>query len=400
MEPSKPNFEIKFDSYIDAIGEGSSRSRSIISYLMVATFISALALFNALTPDYNWLTSRLKTFQNASMWTHFVGEDVFPIQRKIRINDFDTLFLPNSFTIQEMREKFVGRGKLDIPNEINSLPNYVRLSFPKYCIREDSTIDFSKIDNLQFASAVKYLAGNKVAINRREMEWQITNINRAIIENSVLINIPILGISFDVNGLAIISACAFSILYFLLFYNLARERKNFTLIFKLLEKFNVDIVSLYQLLSMRQVLTIPGSIDEYIDSQAQNRVIEGSKADKIKNVFLKVLTLAPVFLPIVIWMVIFSYDTFSTPGVGKSISDRLTDLNTWASVFCGLIMFFLFLFCTYEWHSIGSVWDEQKAIIKAKLLAGIPQGTVEGNNGDGGNMLDASGGAPLNQSPT
>jgi hypothetical protein len=33
------------------------------------------------------------------------------------------------------------------------------------------------------------------------------------------------------------------------------------------------------------------------------------------------------------------------------------------------------LFCTYEWYSIGRVWDEQKAIIKTELLAGLTQNT-------------------------
>jgi len=69
------NEEIKFLTFADSIGEGASRSRGVISYILIATFITALALFNSLKPSQNWLSSRVKTLQCASNWAYFYEDD-------------------------------------------------------------------------------------------------------------------------------------------------------------------------------------------------------------------------------------------------------------------------------------------------------------------------------------
>jgi hypothetical protein len=100
-------------------------------------------------------------------------------------------------------------------------------------------------------------------VSRAELNDLLTIYDRARIENTVLIKMPILGITFDVNWLGLVSSVAFSIVFFLLYYSLSRERKNLILVFKLAQERGMKRIDFYQMLSMRQVLHVPKSVDQF-----------------------------------------------------------------------------------------------------------------------------------------
>lgn len=372
------NEEIKFSTFIDSIGEGAARSRSIISYILIATFITLLALFNSLKPNKNWLSSRLDSLHCAKIWAHFPDKSLGICKDTCNFIFIDTLKVANRFTFHHFKTQIAKNLNCAFVDSVKVFPKNVQLSFPEYCLDSSKKVLFNEIDTNELKKAIKYFSefqDKNIVINESELNWQITNFNRAFIDNSLLINIPILGISFDVNGLAIISAVTFSILFFLLFYNLARERKNLTLVFKRAEKLEVDKVSLYQLLSMRQVLTIPGSIDEYIELK-EARVIQNDekvelnekKFDQIKFYFLNILTFLPLLIPVLAWYLVYNYDTKSSQNIGYSINEELTKWTFNTSLQCGVVMFGLWLICVYEWFSITQIWNHQKNDIRRLLL--------------------------------
>lgn len=113
---------------------------------MISTFISALALFNSLTPEHNWLVSRLKAIQNASIWISF-PEEKNQLTPSIKLNKNDTNLVVNSFSVEEFK-KFGDRDSLKAIKNIENkkFPKHINLSFPAYCINNDSSIDFNRID--------------------------------------------------------------------------------------------------------------------------------------------------------------------------------------------------------------------------------------------------------------
>jgi len=150
------------------------------------------------------------------------------------------------------------------------------------------------------------------------------------------------------------------------------------LAFKRAEKSGIDKVSTYQLLSMRQVLTIPGSIDEYISLKAkrekesdQNIQIRANILDVIKYYFLNFMTLLPILLPVFTWYKVYFYDKKSSPHIGFSINKELTTWTLNISGWCGFAMTLLCLICIYEWINIMLIWNQQRKEIRIQLLQNI-----------------------------
>lgn len=350
---------LKFELFLDAIGAGAGRSRNIISLLLTATFIAALSWYNALAPKFNWLSSRLSSIQSASAWVLFHDEKPDTIFSK------DGSPLRNSFSLAEFRSTFGILSPFDETNSIMGLPQNLRLRIPIYCLDKDLRLDAAKVIHTQFVDAI-FSISNMSTINRVELNHLLQSYDRARIDNSILIRIPILGISFDVNGLAFISALAFCFLYFLLYHSLSRERKNLTLVFKIGDQLKFDDVSIYQLISMRQVLTVPHSIDEYIKSKELGRLIYPTHWDRIKNMFLRALTLAPIVLPVLVWSGIYAYDIVTAP-IGNSVNAEMTLYTAKIARISGTVMVVLFAFCVYEWYGINLAWYSEALDIRDDL---------------------------------
>lgn len=372
---SKPKKSpLKFDLYIDAAGDSASRSRSVIAILMTATFVTTLALYNAITSEYNWHTSRLTSLQNLYHWTSFPDDTNLEkdsvLAPVIQLSPDDTLkancdsiaMRLNEFTLPEFRALAECIQAINAVQEIEKIPNHIKLKFPKYS-HDSSGILSSTIDQSEFERAINSIKTQR-SITREELSRLIILYDRSRIENSVLIDIPVLGISFDINGLGFISPAAFSIIFFLLYYNLARERQNLVLVFKVADIYEIERSSLYQILSMRQVLTVPHSIDEYLsESLSQSKE---KKYFKIKDYVLKKLPILPLILPIIIWLIVIIHDIITAPA-GNAISQKLTIANYAISVVCGTIMILLFWLCLSEWKEISQIYKNEADIIAKEL---------------------------------
>lgn len=368
---------LKFESFIRLSEVSAQRSRSLISILMVATFVSLLALYNSLPVDQNWLYSRLRSLQAAELWMAFDARgnsDTIYLRK-----DTGLVEMPNSFEIREMiiASHIVIDHKLDtnqLPDFFKIPHKHISMRFPKYAII-GKTVHLELIDYEQLGRAMHYLTGEKVVNSKEELERVIAYLNKSIIDNSLSIKIPILGIAFDVNSLAIISAVAFSIIFFLLYFYLMRERKNLILLFELADELHISKIKIYQLLSMNQVLTVPGSIDEYIIAFKKKQPIP--KIEKVDRKFKinQLMTLAPMVFASLVWITIIIFDIKSmTTGTANNAS--LTILNYIISGIFGIIMFY-FLHLTFtEWRELNNVWEEQRSEVKEIFITGGESGLI------------------------
>ena len=352
----KKNEKPKFDLFIDAAADSSTRSRAIIVLLLTTSFIILLALFNSLKQEFNWLKSRIAATKNLFEWIVLPDDSTYNHPKFYKIEKelskkgiVDSIVMP--FSINDI-------GHLNMKSELytNDISiKHLKLQVPLQFIKND-TIYLNEIDTNKLILAIRY-AENIKPVSRRELFWLLNNYNRARLETSTLIDVPILGITIDVNGLSVISAITFSILYFLLFYNLSRERKNITLVFKTAPTYGYDQVLLYQLVTMRQVLGIPHSIDEYITGNDN----EEKRSFLYRSIqrFKYYVPILPIILPIIIWILIFCYDYFGTSNVGYSINPRLTKIGYIFSFMLSIIMMITFYYSLREWRKIDELFEAQ-----------------------------------------
>ncbi len=387
--------ELRFELYIDAVGDGASRSRGIIAILMTATLVAALGMFNSLQKDYNWLTSRLESNREASRWL------VFPDDRK---EDLDSIKSPvnnlvsglvysdymdntgklkhlpcppnetnkiiyqtckNALSWPEFREVLLRANKIDDSFFKKEIPAHLRYRFPD--TYTDSYFDINSV-KWEVVQRVLLTTEHMSVASREEMNNLINQYDRARIENAILIRMPFLGISFDVNWLSLISSVAFTLILFLLLYSLSRERKNLFLVFRMAEKKKIDKLDFYQMLSMRQVLNVPQSVDEYILSDAGQKHKRPPKKgfpklEKSTRNLTNRMARYPLYMPALVWLGIIIHDT-TTLWIGLSINPKLTLASFGTSILFGMIMLGFIYLCWKEWDEIIGIWDEEAEEIK------------------------------------
>ena len=385
--------ELRFELYIDAVGDGASRSRGIIAILMTATMVAALGLFNSLQKDYNWLSSRLEANRDASRWLVFPDDNKealdnikSPVYNLINGMVYSSYVdsmgktgpLPcppgskiqyetcrNAFSWNEFKEVLLRAHKIDDSFFNKEMPKHLRYRFPDTYSGLYFEMDSVKWEDVQ---RIILTTEHMSVASREEMNNLINHYDRARIENAILIRMPVLGISFDVNWLSLMSSVAFTLILFLLLYSLSRERKNLFLVFRMAEKKKIDKLDFYQMLSMRQVLNVPQSVDEYIllDSGQKHKQPPKKgipKLEKSTRNLTNRMARYPLYIPALVWLFIMAHDA-STLWVGLSINPTLTLLNFGASILFGMIMLGFIYLCWKEWDEIIGIWDEEAEEIK------------------------------------
>jgi len=78
-------------------------------------------------------------------------------------------------------------------------------------------------------------------------------------QNVQLVRVPFFAFAFDVNDLGLISGATFVLLLMLLRFWLLREIRNYEIVFEKVSKNQEELSIVYDVLSMRQVLTVPPS---------------------------------------------------------------------------------------------------------------------------------------------
>lgn len=376
-EENTPQKELTYDFYLDALTDGAARSRTIMTFLLIGSFLAFVALVNSFGSDLNWFQSRMAAHREASNWITFFDEShtgrhdslIFPGESRIQLNAFE----PSEFFMR-IREVYGGDlqhngaslRSIDLNKKeaeiLNSKPNYL-FKFPSNTIHLGTReVIPQRLSPDRYTNVIQYLQ-TASPNSAKEFNEIMARLQRANIEHRMIISIPIIGLSIDVNNLCWATGIAFGIFYFLLAFSLSREKKNLLLTFTIGLEQGFRMHDIYRLISMRQVLTIPPSIDEYLSKpktlleRSEDKPSSALQAwDFLRNRRLKrVAQLIPLVFPVLVWIGVFIYDIISSR-LGSSINPTLLTIDTVFSVLNGAAMGFFAYHCWLYWVSIERDW--------------------------------------------
>lgn len=360
--------QLKFELYIDAVGDGALRSRRIITMLMMASLVAGLSLFNSLRKECNWFSSRIYAMHEVYDWLVFPDDEAFNAL-SISSNCLREDRIMNVFAVEAFICLINENTNIIIKENLTEeFPLHLKLKFPNYYLN-GGTINYEliKAREVNVARIIELASKVIVASTREEMNRLMTLYSRARIENTTLVRMPIVGISFDINWLSFVSSLAFTIILFLLYYSLGRERKNLRLVFNVAKLRRINQVEFYQMLSMRQVLNVPKSID--VDVYKKEIELEKSSwTDRHIQYLTAHFSRYPLYTPILVWVSIVTHDVF-TYRKGLVVNALLTHASLTASIGVGSIMCFFVWLCYNEWKKISEIWDGEADAINEMYKA-------------------------------
>jgi hypothetical protein len=392
MENEKrPKKELQYDLYLDALADGAARSRTILTFLFVGSFLVFLALTNSFGNQASWFASRLSLMKETSKWILF-KEDIWNQtdssgfqSTPIRLPG-ETVSFSNVFEVAEFLEvlgRIPSARRLDKKtndglNKLLRNPHSYLFRFPDELIHYPTlVIDTSLFDGEKLLSVLRFLKERQFP-NRKDFESVLERLERANIEHRLIISVPIIGLSIDINNLCWASAIAFSLFYFLLLFSLSRERKNLKLAFEIGKEKGYLIQDIYRLLSMRQVLTSPPSIDEDLNfkSKKQTPLEQTSPIPKKKtrsdllqrSWFRNNAPKVAIRFPMLVWAFVWAYDIY-TIEIGVSLNNSLWYSQMTVCTALGVIVYLLQRSCLSKSKEIEMEWRDYAKKVKTSLEA-------------------------------
>lgn len=186
-----------------------------------------------------------------------------------------------------------------------------------------------------------------------------TALARSYVENAFTVRVPFFGFTFDVNDLGLLAGLGFIVILLLLRFSLRSEIISLRLSFKAVAD-AADVKKLatfYDLLAMRQVLTMP-----HVEVPSENWA---SRTNRILRVTAKSLC----FVPAIVYTFVALHD-YSTLGIGIELSKPRTDILKLYTVCFWLIIVALGVWCFRRWLEIDRLWERYWTTVAAADKAG------------------------------
>jgi hypothetical protein len=181
---------------------------------------------------------------------------------------------------------------------------------------------------------------------RKQYEEFFTSVVRAYVENTLTIRVPFFGVAFDVNYLGLFGGLGLSILLLLYRFSINRETENLRLSFA--KAIELDrLPAFYELLSMRQVFTLPPR--------------EGDEKKHPLRYAPRILST----LPFVVFIGLTAFDITSSKSV-ESVSERLASLAVGIDLLFSVVIFSLTFWCVKEGSKIDVLWHKYWAEVSKK----------------------------------
>jgi hypothetical protein len=166
------------------------------------------------------------------------------------------------------------------------------------------------------------------------------------LETVVIVHLPIIGVTFDINDLGMFAGMSFIALMFALRLVLVRELESVRTVFRYAHEFGASQYA-YELLAMTQVLTIPPKYkSRYRPGRAWSRA-----------------PMSLIWLPLIVQSVLFVED-LSTINLGASTSQGLTIVTLLIGFAALSILLILTVSCwnctgllDHEWAEEGYDWS-------------------------------------------
>lgn len=196
--------------------------------------------------------------------------------------------------------------------------------------------------------------GTTVAADDERYKNFHSAVARGYVENALTVRVPFFGVAFDINDLGLLGGFGFITVLTLLRFSIRTEIVSLRLAFKAATKAAKDdpnqLVNFYDLLAMRQVLTLPHMEDENTNWVANRSWI------------LRFIPKLICFLPVVVYSLVAGHD-YMTQDVGDAISPTHTRILLIYTGAFWLIILALSIWCFLKLIKIDSIWEEYWAKI-------------------------------------
>jgi hypothetical protein len=311
------SFEI--DQYVKALGEASSRVRFVMLAVIVASVASIATLWSE--HDGAWERSRLKVFDTKYSLLTACGVWEHPLEYRERCEE------PH-----QPESRIEGETAISPPTKIN----YALL--PPECQNEETICD-----------AIRWFNDIGISTNRgaeafAEKQWE------AYINNVRYVKSPVLGFTFDINDLGLLTGLTFSILMLVMVFYSNRAHENLAVsMWKVREITKTEHCYddpgskanlLYHALAMQQVFTVPPTLARWQDL----RIFSKSHY-------------ALFILPFLVQMFVLHGDFKSAPS-GFNVNRTQTLISLSGQTFFLLLALFLCLLCWAHLHADDMLWED------------------------------------------
>lgn len=311
--------------YLEAAERSSSRTRWSTIVLAIASVLCFIAAWNV--EEFGWLRNRREVIHRAREYSA-AGESA-------------RLAL---LTHESESERQLYRRASDWlkSNNLKSDRDLVRIP-----------IAFARVTKSDSARAAPDTieASLTVDLDAVALELMAGNIERAWVESFVVLDVPFLGISFDVNDLGLIAGLAFTIVLLMRKLSLDSERHNLRRLFRVGYRAN-RLRTTYELICMGQIWTVPrrdfGVNDERLRAPGGNW-----SALFWPRIVPPLLNVAPPVL--LLWIYVTNRRSAS---VGFITSAEATTLSLSASLLFLIFVVALTGLCLYSEFAITKLFDD------------------------------------------
>jgi hypothetical protein len=171
-------------------------------------------------------------------------------------------------------------------------------------------------------------------------------IERAYVEASFVIKVPFFGISFDVNDLGLFGSAGFLVILTCYRFFLSRELDNLQISFTAARSLGkLELTRFYQLLSMRQVFTIPNT--------------EFSGNGRLQGLFRKCVAKLITWIPLILLSAVIRNDyqtRFILNYIGPAAVSRFHH-NLWYELTAVGFIFYLSIVITLRLWEMDEIWE-------------------------------------------
>jgi hypothetical protein len=321
--PGGPKLDVDFEieQYIHALGESSSRVRFVMLAIIISSVAAAATLWSERTNA--WARDRLTTeAENSSianechLWNRFSeGADCAKDLKEQGL----------------LHQEHLGPGPTEAKQDIIAEYGFDPVTCFKVCDADDWL--------------------SRYGINsRKRADLFAEKQQEAYINNVLYVRTPVLGLTFDINDLGIITGVTFCLLMLVMVFYTHRAHENLVLaMWKVQEIAEEDQAFdvpgsranlLYHSLAMEQVFTVPPTLARWNDFQSFRRA----------HYLLFVV-------PLLVQLLVFLNDLKSAE-IGAAFSSSQTQISEIVQFFLILVVIPLCILCGSHLHADDTLWDQ------------------------------------------
>lgn len=266
------------DHYLNAISASAQRSRQVVLLLLFSAALIFMALINSTGQYLNWYNSTLTICKSMDNYIVFADEP------KEGLSSISQYILKN--------ERKYADSNVTITNtyaDPSNIPNkYIKIELPDNTTRNVSCSDrLCEYD--QISKSVKF-ANCYGIYSRAQLTELVKTLEEKKIDHIDFVNVPVLGITFDINYLSLYAGAILIILHYLLLYSLLSENANIVISLEYYVRNKPNhLYHFYEFMAMQQVFCRPKKLFK--------------PYARIKGFFS--LT---VMVPLIVYTLVFFYD--------------------------------------------------------------------------------------------